>query len=52
VSLRDPDNRWFGLAVRARTILYNPGKVKSAELAAAHEFQAAATRLADRARYR
>lgn len=26
--LRDPDNRWFGLSVRARTIVYNPRKVK------------------------
>jgi iron(III) transport system substrate-binding protein len=31
-SLRDPDNRWFGLTVRARTIMYNTGKVKPAEL--------------------
>jgi iron(III) transport system substrate-binding protein len=31
-SLRDPDNRWFGLTVRARTIMYNTTKVKPAEL--------------------
>ena len=31
-SLRDPDNRWFGLTVRARTIMYHTGKVKPAEL--------------------
>ena len=31
-SLRDPENRWFGLTVRARTIMYNTGKVKPAEL--------------------
>jgi iron(III) transport system substrate-binding protein len=31
-SLRDPDNRWFGLTVRARTIMYNITKVKPAEL--------------------
>jgi len=31
-SLRDPDNRSFGLTVRARTIMYHTGKVKSAEL--------------------
>jgi len=31
-SLRDPDNRWFGLTVRARTIMYNTIKVKPAEL--------------------
>jgi iron(III) transport system substrate-binding protein len=30
--LRDPKNRWFGLSVRARTILYNTKKVKPAEL--------------------
>jgi ABC-type Fe3+ transport system substrate-binding protein len=100
-SLRDPESRWFGLTVRARTIMYNTGKVKPAELstylleflstaeaqqmfadvafeypanpqaavsplvakwgkfkqddiniASAGEFQAAATRLADRAGYK
>ncbi len=30
--LRDPKNQWFGLSVRARTIAYNPKKVKPAEL--------------------
>ncbi len=30
--LRDPENKWFGLSVRARTIFYNPEKVKPAEL--------------------
>jgi iron(III) transport system substrate-binding protein len=30
--LRDPENRWFGLSVRARTIMYNTGKVKPEEL--------------------
>lgn len=30
--LRDPDNRWFGLSVRARTLIYNADKVKAAEL--------------------
>jgi iron(III) transport system substrate-binding protein len=30
--LRDPGNRWFGLTVRARTIMYNTNKVKPAEL--------------------
>jgi iron(III) transport system substrate-binding protein len=30
--LRDPQNRWFGLSVRARTIVYNPQKVASKEL--------------------
>ena len=30
--LRDPGSRWFGLSLRARTIVYNTGKVKPAEL--------------------
>ena len=30
--LRDPENRWFGLTLRARTIMYNPRKVTPAEL--------------------
>jgi iron(III) transport system substrate-binding protein len=30
--LRDPEHRWFGLTVRARTIMYNPKKVTPAEL--------------------
>jgi len=30
--LRDPGNEWFGLSVRARTIVYNTSKVKPAEL--------------------
>jgi iron(III) transport system substrate-binding protein len=30
--LRDPQNRWFGLSIRARTIVYNPRKVASEEL--------------------
>ena len=30
--LRDPGNQWFGLSVRARTIFYNPQKVKASEL--------------------
>ncbi|MFA6903124.1 MAG: extracellular solute-binding protein [Gallionellaceae bacterium] len=30
--LRDPGNQWFGLSVRARTLVYNTGKVKPAEL--------------------
>ncbi|HSW52519.1 MAG TPA: Fe(3+) ABC transporter substrate-binding protein [Sulfuricaulis sp.] len=30
--LRDPDNRWFGLSVRARTIVYSTGRVKPEEL--------------------
>ncbi len=30
--LRDPDNEWFGLSVRARTMVYNRAKVKPGEL--------------------
>ena len=30
--LRDPENRWFGLAMRARTIMYSTKKVTAAEL--------------------
>jgi len=30
--LRDPDNQWFGLSVRARTLVYNSNKVKPADL--------------------
>ncbi len=29
---RDPENRWFGLAVRARTIVYSTDRVKPEEL--------------------
>ncbi len=31
-NLRDPEGRWFGLSVRARTIVYNPQRVVPAEL--------------------
>jgi iron(III) transport system substrate-binding protein len=31
-NLRDPESRWVGLTVRARTIMYNTIKVKPAEL--------------------
>lgn len=30
-DLRDPQGRWFGLAMRARTVTYNPGAVDPAE---------------------
>jgi iron(III) transport system substrate-binding protein len=30
--LRDPENRWFGLTVRARTIMYSAQRVKPEEL--------------------
>jgi iron(III) transport system substrate-binding protein len=31
-SLRDPQKQWFGLSVRARTIVYNTNRVRPAEL--------------------
>lgn len=31
-SLRDPENRWFGLSKRARTIVYSTERVKPSEL--------------------
>jgi len=31
-QLRDPENRWFGLTVRARTIMYSTKRVKPEEL--------------------
>lgn len=30
--LRDPDNQWFGLSIRARTIVYHTGRVKPSQL--------------------
>lgn len=30
--LRDPDGSWYGLSVRARTLVYSPARVKPAEL--------------------
>ncbi len=30
--LRDPENRWFGLSIRARTIVYSTDRVKDGEL--------------------
>lgn len=35
--LRDPDNRWFGLSVRARTVVYSPERVDAGELPASYE---------------
>lgn len=32
VHLRDPENRWFGLSLRARTIVYSTERVKAGEL--------------------
>lgn len=31
-ALRDPDNLWFGLSIRARTLVYHPDRVDPAEL--------------------
>jgi len=31
-NLRDPDNRWFGLSLRARTIVYSTERVKPEDL--------------------
>lgn len=31
-ELRDPDNRWFGLTKRVRTIMYHPDRVSAEEL--------------------
>jgi len=33
VHLRDPEQQWFGLSVRARTLVYNKDKVQPAQLA-------------------
>lgn len=35
--LRDPENRWFGLSVRARTIVYSSDRVKKGELSSYEE---------------
>lgn len=40
-SLRDPGNQWFGLSVRARTIFFNPQKVKPADLSTYEDLGAA-----------
>lgn len=31
-NLKDPNNRWFGLSIRARTIVYNTSTVKPSQL--------------------
>jgi iron(III) transport system substrate-binding protein len=36
-SLRDPDGNWYGLTIRARTIVYNPGAVAPDEVPATYE---------------
>lgn len=38
--LRDPGNQWFGLSVRARTIVYAKSKVKSSELSSYEDLAA------------
>ncbi len=32
-NFRDPDNHWFGLSIRTRTVVYNPENVTEEELA-------------------
>jgi iron(III) transport system substrate-binding protein len=36
-ELRDPDGNWFGLAVRTRTIVYNPERIDAAEVPTTYE---------------
>ena len=36
-DLRDPENRWFGLAVRARTIVYNSDVIDRADVPTSYE---------------
>ncbi|MEM8746093.1 MAG: extracellular solute-binding protein [Actinomycetota bacterium] len=36
-SLRDPDNQWFALSARARTIVYSPERVSADELPTTYE---------------
>ena len=38
-TYRDPEERWFGLAMRARTVLYNPDAVDPAEFDAADTYR-------------
>ncbi|GAA5113434.1 extracellular solute-binding protein [Haloechinothrix salitolerans] len=37
-GLRDPDQRWYGLAMRARTVMYNPDEVSPSEFADEHTY--------------
>lgn len=37
-GLRDPEDRWVGLSMRARTIMYNPDKVQPSEFDAADSY--------------
>ncbi|MEL6893455.1 MAG: extracellular solute-binding protein, partial [Actinomycetota bacterium] len=36
-NLRDPDNQWFALSARARTIVYSPARVSADELPTTYE---------------
>lgn len=38
--LRDPDNRWFGLSIRARTIVYSTDRVQPNELSSYEDLAA------------
>ncbi|MEM9955420.1 MAG: extracellular solute-binding protein [Chloroflexota bacterium] len=37
-SFRDPDNNWFGLSIRTRTLVYNPANVTEDELAGVNTY--------------
>jgi len=37
-AFRDPDNHWFGLSIRTRTLVYNPENVTEEELAAVNTY--------------
>lgn len=39
-DLRDPDGQWYGLAMRARTVVYNPDEVDPAEIDATDSYAA------------
>lgn len=36
-ELRDPDGYWYGLTIRARTIMYNPDEIAAADLPGTYE---------------
>jgi len=38
--LRDPDNRWFGLSIRARTVVYSTDRVQPSELSSYEDLAA------------
>lgn len=37
-GFRDPDNNWFGLSIRTRTLVYNPANVTEDEIAAVNTY--------------